>query len=56
MIYSLARIGAVVAMKVEDHYPAGKRWGCGCTRKAASAMRCPRITSWSAGALHRQVS
>ena len=26
MIYSFARIGAVVAMKVEDYYPAGKRW------------------------------
>jgi site-specific recombinase XerD len=26
MIYSFARISAVVAMKVEDYYPAGKRW------------------------------
>jgi integrase len=26
MIYSFARIGAVVGMKVEDYYPAGKRW------------------------------
>jgi integrase/recombinase XerD len=26
MIYSFARIGAVVAMKVEDYYPGGKRW------------------------------
>jgi site-specific recombinase XerC len=26
MIYSFARIGAVVAMRVEDYYPAGKRW------------------------------
>jgi site-specific recombinase XerC len=25
MIYSFARIGAVVAMKVEDYYPGGKR-------------------------------
>ena len=24
--YAFARIGAVVAMKVEDYYPAGKRW------------------------------
>jgi site-specific recombinase XerD len=26
MIYAFARIGAVVAMRVEDYYPNGKRW------------------------------
>ena len=26
MTYAFARIGAVVAMKVEDYYPADKRW------------------------------
>jgi site-specific recombinase XerD len=26
MTYALARIGAVVAMRVEDYYPQGKRW------------------------------
>jgi hypothetical protein len=26
MIYSFARVGAVVAMRVEDYYPGGKRW------------------------------
>jgi integrase len=26
MTYTFARIGAVVAMRVEDYYPAGKRW------------------------------
>jgi site-specific recombinase XerD len=26
MTYAFARIGAVVAMKVEDYYPGGKRW------------------------------
>jgi site-specific recombinase XerD len=26
MTYAFARIGAVVAMRVEDYYPAGKRW------------------------------
>ena len=26
MVYSFARIGAVVGMKVEDYYPNGKRW------------------------------
>jgi site-specific recombinase XerD len=45
MTYAFARIGAVVAMKVEDYYPAGKRWWCGCMRKGASATKCRRITS-----------
>jgi integrase/recombinase XerD len=26
MTYALARVGAVVAMRVEDYYPQGKRW------------------------------
>src|SRR5580693_10052316 len=26
MTYSFARIGAVVAVRVEDYYPGGKRW------------------------------
>ena len=26
MTYAFARIGAVVAMRVEDYYPNGKRW------------------------------
>lgn len=26
MTYAFARIGAVVAMRVEDYYPQGKRW------------------------------
>jgi site-specific recombinase XerD len=26
MVFAFARIGAVVAMKVEDYYPEGKRW------------------------------
>lgn len=26
MVYSFARVGAVVAMRVEDYYPQGKRW------------------------------
>ena len=36
MTYAFARIGAVVAMKVEDYYPAGKRrWV-----RPAGARRC----------------
>jgi site-specific recombinase XerC len=26
MTYTFARVGAVVAMRVEDYYPGGKRW------------------------------
>ena len=26
MVYSFARVGAVVGMRVEDYYPHGKRW------------------------------
>jgi integrase/recombinase XerD len=47
MIYSFARIGAVVAMRVEDYYPGGKRWWVRLHEKAASATKCQRITSSS---------
>ena len=26
MVFTFARVGAVVAMRVEDYYPQGKRW------------------------------
>jgi hypothetical protein len=26
MVYTFARVGAVVSMAVEDYYPEGKRW------------------------------
>ena len=26
MVYSFARVGAAVAMRVEDYYPKSKRW------------------------------
>jgi len=46
MTFAFARIGAVVAMRVEDYYPKGKRWWVRCMKKAASDMRCRRITPW----------
>jgi hypothetical protein len=46
MTFAIARIGAVVAMRVEDYYPKGKRCGSACTKKAESGMRCRRITTW----------
>jgi integrase len=46
MTYAFARIGAVVAMRVEDYYPKASAGGCGCARRAASGTRCPAtITS-----------
>jgi len=44
MTFAFARVGAVVAMRVEDYYPTASAGGCGCMRKAASAMKCRRIT------------
>ena len=47
MTFAFARIGAVVAMRVEDYYPKGKRsGGSACMRKAVSGMRCRRTTTW----------
>ena len=47
MVYSFARISAVVAMGVEDYFANGSAGGCACTRKAASATKCRRTTSSS---------
>jgi len=44
MTFAFARIGAVVAMRVEDYYPRASAGGCACMKKAASAMKCRRIT------------
>ena len=44
MVYSFARVGAVVGMNVEDYFQEGKRWWFGCTRRAANGTRCPPIT------------
>jgi integrase/recombinase XerD len=44
MVYSFARVGAVVGMNVEDYFQEGKRCGFGCMRRAASDTKCPRIT------------
>ncbi|SFK63747.1 hypothetical protein [Methylocapsa palsarum] len=39
MTFAFALIGAVVATRVEDYYPEGKRWWAGSTKKAASGTR-----------------
>ena len=41
MVYTFARVGAVVGMRVEDYYLQGRAGGCGCTKKAASSIRMP---------------
>ena len=45
LIYSFARIGAAISLKIEDYYPEGKRWWLVSTRRAASATRFLHITS-----------
>jgi site-specific recombinase XerC len=45
MTYAFARIGAVVAMRVEDHYPAGKRWWVRLHEKGGKRHEMPAITS-----------
>lgn len=45
MVYSFAPIGAALSMRVEDVYTQNRRYGCGCARRAASAMQCRAITT-----------
>jgi integrase/recombinase XerD len=37
MTFAFARIGAVVAMRVQDYYPQGKRWGVRLPREGWQA-------------------
>jgi integrase len=46
LTYSFARIGAALAMKVEDLRPRGGPGSCGSTRKAARPTSCPAIIRW----------
>jgi site-specific recombinase XerD len=41
MTYAFARIGAVVAMKVDDYYPAGKRWSVRLHEKGGKRHEMP---------------
>ena len=43
MVYSFARVGATVTMKVGDYFQHRQRWWLSCTRRAASATRYPAI-------------
>ena len=44
MVYSFARIGAAIGMRVEDVYRRTGGSVCACTRKAASSTPCRPIT------------
>jgi site-specific recombinase XerD len=45
MTFAFARIGAVVAMRVEDYFPKGKRWWVRLNEKGGKVHeRCRRIT------------
>jgi integrase len=39
MTYTFARVGAVVAMRVEDYYPGGKRWWVRLREKGGKRQR-----------------
>jgi site-specific recombinase XerC len=43
MTFAFARIGAVVAMRVEDYYPKGKRWWVRLHEKGGKRHEMPRI-------------
>ena len=43
MVFTFARVGTVVEMRVEDYYPQGKRWWVRVARNAAACratIRC----------------
>ncbi len=46
MTFAFARVGAVVAMRVEDYYPKASVGGSGCMKKVANGTRCRPITPW----------
>jgi len=46
MVYTFARVGAAVSMRVEDFYVQGRRDGFGCTRRAARSTRCQPTTTF----------
>ena len=44
MVYTFARVGAVIKMQVEDVYVQGRSTWVGCMKKAVRSMRCRAIT------------
>ncbi len=46
MVYSFARVPAVVGLKVEDYFPLKNAGGCASMRRAARSMKWAATTSW----------
>jgi len=46
MVFSFARVGAALGMKVEDVYIQNRRLWVRLHEKGASAMKCPATTPW----------
>jgi site-specific recombinase XerD len=44
MVYTFARVNAVLEMKMRDYACRDAAAGCACTRKAASSTKCPAAT------------
>ena len=52
MVYSFARISAVVAMEVGDYFSNGKRWWVRLHEKGGKRHRCRRTTSSSSSSMN----
>ncbi|MGF6786988.1 site-specific recombinase XerC [Paraburkholderia sp. 35.1] len=46
MVFSFARVGTALAMRVDDVYVQHRRLWCACARKAASGTRCRVTIHW----------
>jgi hypothetical protein len=46
MVYTFARVNAVIGMKSRTTSPRAAAAGYACTRRAASCTRCPATTRW----------
>ena len=55
MTFAFARIGAVVAMRVEDYYPKGKRWWVRLHEKGGKRHEMPAHHTLEAGSLSRHL-
>ena len=51
MVFTFARVNAVIEMKVKDYFTQGRAVGCACTRRAVRSTRCPAITAWSGSSM-----
>lgn len=47
MVYTFARVGAVIKMQADDIYVQGRRTWVRLHEKGARSMRCPAITTWT---------